>query len=90
MIKAIILDFDGVILESCEIKTQAFRKLFEDYPEHVNTIVKYHRHHGGVSRYKKITYFYNNILKQPLNDEKLEELGKRFSRLVLDEVKRCA
>jgi len=90
MLKVIILDFDGVILESVDIKTRAFRELFKDYPEHVDAIVEYHLKHGGVSRYKKFSYIYGNILKQPLTDEKLAELGKRFSQLVVDEVKKCA
>ncbi len=29
MIKAIIFDFDGVIVESVDIKTKAFARLFE-------------------------------------------------------------
>ncbi|MHA2055408.1 MAG: HAD family hydrolase [Candidatus Hodarchaeales archaeon] len=88
-IKAVILDFDGVILESCDIKTRAFRELFKDYPKHVDEIVNYHLTHGGVSRYKKFIYFYENILKQPVNDEELQRLGNQFSSLVLEEVKSC-
>jgi HAD superfamily hydrolase (TIGR01549 family) len=88
-IKAIIFDFDGVILESCNIKTEAFRELFKDYPEHVEEIVDYHLNHGGVSRYKKFSYFYENILKQTISDEELKRLGNQFSSLVLEEVKRC-
>ena len=30
MLKLIILDFDGVIVESTDIKTEAFRKLFSN------------------------------------------------------------
>jgi len=88
-VKAIIFDFDGVILESCDIKTRAFRELFKSYPYHVNEIVSYHREHGGVSRYKKFAYFYEEILKQPLEEGELEELGDRFSNLVLDEIRKC-
>ncbi len=90
MIKAVILDFDGVILESVDIKTMAFREIFKEYPEQVDAIVEYHLNHGGVSRYKKFIYFYNNILKQPITDEKLTELGERFSKLILEGIKRCA
>ncbi len=89
MLKAVILDFDGVILESCDIKTKAFQELFKNYPKHLDAIVDYHINHGGVSRYKKFIHFYKNILKQPINDEKIKELGEKFSRLILDEVKIC-
>ena len=89
MIKAIILDFDGVILESMDIKTNAFKDLFKDYPEDLNAIVEYHIRNGGVSRYTKFSYIYNNILKQPLDGNKLKELGEKFSHLVLQEMLRC-
>ena len=89
MLKAVILDFDGVILESIDIKTRAFRELFSNYPEHVDKIVKYHETHGGVSRYKKFEYFFNAILKAPVSEQMLTDLGERFSDLVLEEVKKC-
>lgn len=90
MLKLIILDFDGVIVESADIKTEAFRKLFSDYREHVDAIVDYHKKHAGVSRYEKFSYIYENILKQPLDERKMAELGKRFSALVVEEIKACA
>jgi len=89
MIKVIILDFDGVILESMDIKTNAFRKLFNDYPGHLDAIVEYHIRNGGVSRYTKFSHIYNDILKQPLDENKLKELGEKFSYLVLQEMLRC-
>jgi len=89
MLKLIILDFDGVIVESTDIKTEAFRKLFSDYPKHVHTIVEYHKKNAGVSRYEKFSYIYKNILKQPLDERKMAELGKRFSALVVEEIKAC-
>src|SRR5690606_22889470 len=39
---AVIFDFDGVILESVKVKTDAFKELFSDYPEHLEAIVAYH------------------------------------------------
>lgn len=89
MIKLIVLDFDGVVVESTMIKTDAFRKLFDDYPKHQQAIVDYHKRHFGVSRYDKFAYIYKNILKQPLGNAKITELGKRFSALVVDAVKQC-
>lgn len=89
MFKVIILDFDGVILESMAIKTNAFKELFKNYPEHIDAIVEYHIKNGGVSRYKKFSYIYNNILKQPINEDKLKELGEMFSHLVLQQMLKC-
>lgn len=82
----IILDFDGVILESVDVKTWAFRELFSFTPQHVDEIVNFHVQNGGMSRFDKFRYFYKNILKEPLSDEQYEFLCKRFSELVFDGV----
>jgi len=89
MLKLIILDFDGVIVESTDIKTEAFRKLFSDYPKQVDTIVEYHKKNAGVNRYEKFNHIYKNILRQSLDKEKMAELGRRFSALVVNEIKAC-
>lgn len=85
-IPIIILDFDGVILESVDVKTQAFRELFSFAPKHVDEIVNFHVQNGGMSRFDKIRHFYKHILKEPLSDEQYDFLCNRFSELVFDGV----
>lgn len=87
--KIIILDFDGVILESLDIKTKAFLKVYQDYPEHADEIAQYHLQNGGVSRYNKFVHINTNILGIPIDDNKTEELAKRFSEAVVDEMLKC-
>jgi len=90
MIKAVIFDFDGVILESAGIKTAAFGKLFEnEYPDQVEDIVDYHKKNMGISRYTKFKHIYKNILKKPLSKSDEEMLGKKFSTIVFDEILRA-
>ena len=89
MFKIIIFDFDGVILESLDIKTKAFLKVYQDYPEHAEEIAQYHLQNGGVSRYKKFVHINTNILGIPINDNKIEELAKIFSEAVVDEMLKC-
>ncbi|MFH1310132.1 MAG: HAD hydrolase-like protein [Candidatus Omnitrophota bacterium] len=86
MIKAVIFDFDGVILESADIKTEAFRELFSKYPEKIEKIVEYHLLNAGISRYVKFRYFYENILGRSLSKEKELKLGDAFSKIVLEKV----
>ena len=87
MIKTIIFDFDGVIVESIDIKTEAFREMFKEYPkEQRDAFLDYHINNGGISRQRKITYFYQNILKQPLSPQKLDELCDQFHHLVMERV----
>ncbi len=89
-IQAAFLDFDGVILESVEVKTWAFKKLFEAYPQHIGAIVSYHRKNTGISRFVKIKYIYKEIIKIPLSNEHFQYLCQRYSGLVFTRVLRCA
>ena len=69
----IIFDFDGVLVESNEIRFNGFRKLFKDYPQHqIERLVSYAKANGGVSRYKKIEYFFNEIRQEPVSDERVD------------------
>ncbi len=80
MIKAIIFDFDGVLVDSMGLKTEAFRNLFRGYPgELVEKFVKYHLENGGLSRFVKIRYFYEAILKEEINAQLFEKLALQFS-----------
>jgi beta-phosphoglucomutase-like phosphatase (HAD superfamily) len=56
MIETIIFDFDGVILESVTVKTEAFRELFSSEPDCPDEIVEFHKRNGGMSRYDKFRH----------------------------------
>ncbi|KUG20535.1 putative haloacid dehalogenase-like hydrolase [hydrocarbon metagenome] len=86
MISALILDFDGVILESVAVKTGAFRRLFSFAPKHLDEIIEFHLQNGGMSRFDKFRYIYAHILNEELDDEKFAQLSSRFSALVFDAV----
>lgn len=86
MICLIILDFDGVILESVEVKTEAFRSLFSFFPDHVDEIVQFHIDNGGMSRFDKFRYIYENILNEELTQSKFDELSHIFSEIVFEKV----
>ena len=88
-IDAIFFDFDGVILESVDIKGWAFGKLFENYPQHVDKIVVFHFANGGMSRFDKFRYIYKNILNKPLPDEEFDALCLKFSDLAFKRVLKC-
>jgi len=86
MLKAIIFDFDGVICESSEIKTEAFRRLFSQYPRHRKEIIAYHERNGGISRFVKFKVIYRDILKKKLTAEQTRYLGKKFAQYSLQAV----
>lgn len=85
----IIFDCDGVILDSNKIKTEAFIKLFENYPkDKISQLVDYHKKYGGVSRYKKISYFFNNLLNENISEINLNLLAKKYGKISLDKLKK--
>jgi phosphoglycolate phosphatase-like HAD superfamily hydrolase len=85
----IIFDFDGVVLESADIKTRAFARLFADQPEHVDAIVDLHLRLAGVSRYEKFRLIYEEILERPLRKREMRRLGEDFSEIALEEILDC-
>lgn len=87
MLKAVIFDFDGVLAESVNIKTEAFKRLFEkEGTDVVDRVIVYHLEHGGVSRFEKFKYIYKEILRRTLSDEEFSSLCERFEELVLSAV----
>jgi HAD superfamily hydrolase (TIGR01549 family) len=85
--QAVFFDFDGVILDTVDVKTDAFASMFHKYgPEVEQAVVDYHLAHGGVSRFEKFKYYYSELLKKPIVDEELNQLGRQFNKLVLEKV----
>ncbi|MBF0516202.1 MAG: HAD family hydrolase [Nitrospirae bacterium] len=87
MINSIIFDFDGVLVESVDIKTRAFARVFEaEGADVMAKVVEYHLQNAGVSRFDKFRYIYAHILGKPLPDERFDKLCADFAALVVDEV----
>ena len=86
--QAIIFDFDGVVVESGKIKTQAFAELYRQYGEDiVAQVVQFHTQNGGMSRYRKFRHFQEHFLHQPpLTEAEERQLDIRFSELVVEAV----
>ncbi len=84
---AVIFDFDGVLVESVDVKTMAFAQMYAPYgADVVRRVVDYHKEHGGVSRFEKFRRFHEMIHKEPLPADQEKALGEVFSRLVKDAV----
>jgi len=84
---AFFFDFDGVLVDSTEIKTNAYRELYRSFgPETVSKIVAYHQLHGGISRFDKIVYTHKHFLDQPYCEEDISRDVEQYSRLVFEKV----
>ena len=85
--KAIIFDFDGVILDSVKVKTLAFADIYKEYGAKVQEkVVEYHLENGGISRFEKFKYFHKNFLNIEISNEELTNLGNKFSSIVFEKV----
>lgn len=85
--KALIFDFDGVILDSVEVKTSAFAQLYEEYgDEVVAKVIQHHLSHGGVSRFEKFRWYHKEFLGKEVSQDELDALCSRFNELVFAKV----
>ena len=87
MINTIFWDFDGVLLDSMNVRDWGFKKIFEGYDnELINDLISYHRINGGLSRYVKIKYFFEELVKNPINDQQVLKYAEKFSLLMRKEL----
>lgn len=87
MLKAIIFDFDGVIAESVQVKTDAFASIYEQYGDNIVTkVIEHHEANGGMSRFEKIKLYHESYLNKAITKEEIEELANQFSKLVVQKV----
>jgi len=86
-IKGIIFDFDGVLAESVNIKSEAFYNLYLPFGlEIAEKVRNHHLENGGMSRFKKFKYYHDIFLNKLLDDSGLKELVDTFSSMVINEV----
>lgn len=85
MIKAILWDFDGVILDSMPIRGYGFEKCFAAYPkEQTDQLLAYHNANGGKSRFVKIRYFFEHIRNESITEEQILKYAELFSQVMLE------
>lgn len=88
-LQVVILDFDGVVIESNNIKDEVFDELFRRFPEHYEAAMQYHRTHVSVSRFQKFDYLLGQMGRT--GDEALKrELLEAFSTRTLEKLKSVA
>lgn len=86
--KAIVLDFDGTLIDSCDVKDKAFMELFR-HTSRLDEIMRYHKAHSAVIRYEKFRYITEEILGQVYTKEIGGLLSEKFSRYVYERSLKC-
>ncbi len=85
--RALFFDFDGVLVDSVEVKTDAFASLFTTFgTEVVAKVVDHHLRHGGMNRFEKIRLYYLEFLGRSLEEDEISDLCRQFSCLVVEKV----
>jgi len=84
--KTIFWDFDGVIKDSIEVKSDAFEKLFLSFGSELAARVRtHHEANGGMSRFEKLPN-YLDWAGQKVTAELIDEYAEKFSQLVKQKV----
>lgn len=80
----IIWDFDGVILNSNKIRDFGFEKVLKDYPKNeVQQLMSFHKKNGGLSRYVKFRYFFEEIRLEKISEDEVQMWADKFSKVML-------
>lgn len=87
---AIFFDFDGVIVESIEIKNNAFATIYEPFGDDiVSAALEHHKANEGISRLIKFRHCHKALLGIDLDDDSLYELAQTYTSIVEDRVVAC-
>lgn len=83
--KNILWDFDGVIMDSMAVRDRGFEVVLEEFPEkQVEKLMEFHRQNGGLSRYVKFRYFFEDVRKETATIELIDWYAGLFSKVMLE------
>ncbi len=88
--EALLLDFDGTLVESLPIKLEAFRALYAPYGREVaeRAVAHYHAN-TGVSRLVRIRHCHEELLGETPSEAVVGRLSELFGTMVEDRVVAC-
>ncbi|MCP3932979.1 MAG: HAD family phosphatase [Bacteroidetes bacterium] len=85
--QAMFFDFDGVLVDSAEIKTDAFYQIYEKYGREIaNKVIFQQRNNRGVPRGKSFEIYHKKFLNIELSRKDLLHLCDSFSKIVVESV----
>jgi HAD superfamily hydrolase (TIGR01549 family) len=80
--KTLVFDCDGVVLNSNQLKIQAYYDVaikFGADEQQAQALVAHHVKLGGISRYPKFEYFLREIMKQTVTEQAIHQLLSTFT-----------
>jgi len=80
--KTLVFDCDGVVLNSNQLKIQAYYDVaikFGANNSQAQALVDHHVKLGGISRYPKFEYFLREIIQQAVTEQAMQDLLESFT-----------
>jgi phosphoglycolate phosphatase-like HAD superfamily hydrolase len=82
-VQVILWDFDGVLLDSNSVRVHGFKTVLEDFPENqVAELLRFHNRNGGLSRYVKFRYFFENIRSEEITNREIQNYADIYSKIM--------
>lgn len=82
-IEVLFWDFDGVIIDSNKVREKGFVEVLKKFPDkEVEQLLIFHRANGGLSRYVKFRYFFEQVKGEVIVDEEIRVYADEFSTIM--------
>lgn len=71
-------------MASNKVRDKGFEEVLKDYPQYqVNQLMAFHQENGGLSRYVKFRYFFEEVRNEPITDNEVNIWAEKFSKIML-------
>lgn len=85
--KVIFWDFDGVLMDSMPVRDRGFELVLKEFlPQEVARLMEFHRANGGLSRYVKFRYFFEEIRNETISENEISIWASKFSEVMKKEL----
>jgi HAD superfamily hydrolase (TIGR01549 family) len=70
-------------MDSMKVRDQGFEEVLKDFPQNqVETLIDFHRKNGGLSRYVKFKYFFEEIRGESITQKDINYWASMFSNIM--------